>query len=509
MADELPPPDPTTRADDVRELPAGSGSTELVPVVEHPAADAEPSTSVPPAGRPRHAGQPPWTVPVAVAGGLVLAFIVGFSLIQGVGGEDGPTRSDGWNAFVVVDARRGDVTILDRDGEELESTATGLGESTARQLGPDRIAIVADEQVALVDLGGGDTETIPIPEDLDLFVTTRGAPIPFFAAPGGGAVVVPTDDDEVIDVIAEAGWDDGQAFPEQVLATPDGEHLVVSEMTGRASAIVSVDDDEVVTVDGLALGADDAGVTVAHREADVTTLERFDLDGESRGSVELATPPRVAFGAGDEVTVVTTEGGILRVDLTGGSVEEIGQLDIDQVVDHALVPAGATSHAVVGDTTGDDRLMLYVVGVDGSASDGVEIDASIGQMLAGPDEGCVAVRSGATIDVIRLGDGELARHAELDERSPLIASFDGCVVAPIGTSSGVIVTTDDIIEVGDGAIVTSISPDGEWAVIRQRPDDGDPRTLAVPIAAFDDGEIDQEAIVELPEQTYVFFATQG
>lgn len=445
---------------------------------------------------------------------LVLAGIVGYSLVQGLGDDQrGPTDDpSAWNAIAAVDPEDGVVTVFDLDGGELERIETGLDEPQLRTISNRQLAVVGDGTAAIVDLGVPTVARIAIPDGLDLLVTRRGAPRAFLGTLTGGPVLVPIEDGELVDVAADAGWDDPLILPERAVATPSGRHLAVDNADrDPESAVISTEDGDVVVVAGLIVTLDDDGITTQRSDDDVTVLERFDLDGASQGSVELAVRPAAAL-VGDDGTLIaiTPEGGLVRIDTAAGASEEIGQLDVDQTVERAFAVPPSGEAALVIDELDDDRAAVYVVRPDGSSSGPTELSASLTRVEMGTADGCIAVSGQDAATVLDVSDAKIVGEVESDDPiGGFQASADACTVVVFDREQRQVITPEGVVEL-DGGRAVAVSPDGAWVAVRTEPGgDEAPAMLATPIEALDDGAIDPDMAIELPSRAHVVFVEHG
>lgn len=434
--------------------PAGTDRAQVTDTVTN---DASPERSGRDSRRPNYLARRALVVGGAVAAIALGAIGIGRLIESGDDGDGSGVVDAEWNRVVLVDGRRGELTVVGEDGSEVASYETGIRNATAHRVA-GRTAVVADDtSTAVVVLTNGEltefatgSAAVTVPAGTTL---TMLAP----NADSSQGLVVHGPSGDVIDTADYAPVTGATYDFARAISAPSGRHVLVTDVGNFQTVLFSFDREEPAYFPGLALAIDDDTVVTAQNVGDQATINVFDHDGESLASGRTESVRAALLGDGS-IVLVTVDGTVVTMDLDSGEAETGIPLGVGAITSGAVLPAG-------------DRLV--VVGAEGTRvidPDGNAVGSFAGMTPlddAGALHGahCVVLTgidgTGAVVIDARTGDpGEQIRLTS----DAVSRSADGCTVA-VDTGDAVdIVTMDGVTATIDGTL-GALAPDARAVVV--------------------------------------------
>lgn len=458
----------------------------------------------------------------AITVGVLLLAVVAFVIVRFVAGDDGsgnagaPPHAE-WDTLVVltdgeirlVDPASGDtVDSYDGPADLLDAASVVVDGSLVSLDGRGRI-VVTD----LVD--GLSARSRAAASDATLLVSDSDPRLAIAGSSAGSDItVVDVASTAMFDVAEVAGLTDPLVFPGDVLASPDGTHVAMSDARSFQSVLVSNGDETAELLAGQVIALGDESVVSAQRAGTNTELEFYDLDGERLGQVDVTTPAASMLVAPDTMLIVDPDGTI-ETATAAGDVDDLGTLSVPATGaddgdrgenGSAATSTGADGPSVVTGqvtggvtTSGGRRLVVQTdTRVFVIRDDGTQVTTVAGAVAGRADRSsrCIVVRTGGANRPSTLLDLESGDPvAEIPSGTVEASSVDGCTVAFTGPSGSSVVSRDGTVEVDADSIV-DVAPDGSAVVVRDGRD-----TELLGITGGD--EIELEEPVEIADEPVV------
>lgn len=434
---------------------------------------------------------------VAAAVVVVLAVgagVIGYRVIAGDdGGSDGRDGVGSWNAIAVQDVDSGDITIVDEDGEELETFEVGGDAGPMSSAGP--YVLVRNDTPAVLDTRSGDSTTLELDDGEEARLLAPPSPIVAISSPNGGNVrLLDLAGGSEIDVAEIGDLTEPRIFYQSArFDAESGVIGLIDESTSQSLLIDTAGGDEPQFLPGRVIDvAFGSALTVqpAGREAE---LSIYDLEGDERTSIELPAL-RIAWLTDESTARVVTFGGdLLQVTVDSGKPEQIAELDVEEDSSARFIELGHLERLAY--EASDKRVVV----VDW---DGEEIGEAPGTIV---ETALVTGEAHRCVAAVGSDDDPAARAQLLDTETgdfvgepfetlrgpPLIGSDDGCTVSTTGTRQAVVVHRDHVTELEVGPAL--VSPDGESVIVRS-----DQQNLLQRAGGQDDDP------VELPQGSVAF-----
>ena len=303
MSRELPPPIGANRVDE-----AAGGGTE-------PTSD----------GLGRFS---PTVRVVGAAVALVLAIVAGFIGYRIIAEDQQSDSGDAdWNAIAVRDPRSGTITVVDGDGDQLDTFESSPGIGRFDASGPYVLSQTGDT-AEIVDTRDGDIMTVQLePGEQAAFLAS---PLPWVAVSGdtGNIRIADPKRDEVIDVAAVAGLAEPRLRQRDHIDA-ENEVLGVVDEADFQSILVDLHGDDPVFLPGQLLALDHGTALTAQVIGDRAEVRFSSLDGDPLDTVETGTPASGYLTSDDTALIVTRDGALLRLTAGIDEPEQIAALDVD------------------------------------------------------------------------------------------------------------------------------------------------------------------------------------
>lgn len=378
------------------------------------------------------------------------------------GDADSDTADIDWDEIAVIDRATGAVTTYDNEGVQL-TRSTGSGRVLDVHAHGGRLALVRSTAIVLTDATGDtDPETIAIPSGsvvapietattMHLLVGNRA---------GGNLLIIDVADGTVIDVGAAAAPTVPKLFVETVQIDADGTRFAVADAANFQTIVVGED------IEGAAFLADQpvavgeeliAVSQVVNLQADISLVD-LDRRTEAIVSTEL---PRGAIMVGDELVMVSVDGGVFRIGPDDDEAERIGEIPVGSGSVAWAVPSYFDERLVVGGTG-----FAAVTDLDGAILFSTTFATASEPLRPHPAWRCWPVAGAVGHSLVDLGSGE--QLADLTGLTITAVAQDGCTV--VGERGGTfeLVSADGNVPLGSFRTVT-LTPDGD-SVIWTTPD---------------------------------------
>lgn len=436
---------------------------------------------------------------------VAVAVVVALAVIAFTSTDD-PSPGAGWNTLVGVDRENGFVTVHDESGEPVDRISTGIDQPTPHVVSSAHLVLNglrADRPaIAIVDIISGDVT------DIDRQVDTDGRrlqvqPIRHADAFVVGDVVDPgtawvvTVDGDVVDVGAEAGWDEPFVFPLAAQSTPDGSHVALVNLNPDQfeSAIVALDDLEVTVVDGnaISLTNDRVRTTPRNRDPERVGVESYNLSGERIESFEVDRF-RVAIDASNgDLLTAGDDGYIVRWTPEGDS-ELLAEFDVGDGGD--VGPFTRTEGATPTIAVADDGGELLLVNSDGDVFEDFRLSAPVDRFELG--RRCLPVITETSVAVVEAETGEVLVEQDVGFGPALLGASDGdaCNIVVVAEEA-VLIGADDVVEFAPRETPIGLSQDGTAYATRG---DGDVDVHGLGARAADD-----DISLDVDGSVHVFF----
>ncbi|CAN5694501.1 MAG: hypothetical protein H0X61_07500 [Acidimicrobiia bacterium] len=410
-----------------------------------------------------------------IAAALVLALaigagVIGYRVIAGdEGGSGGGGEVGSWNAIAVQDVEDGNITIMDGDGQELETFEVEGGAGSISSAGP--YLLVDNDAPEVIDTRSGDRTALELNDGENARFISPPSPIVATSSPSGANVrIVDVDSGTEIDV-AELGELTGpRIFLESAQFDVESGVIGLIDESTSQSVLIDVDgDDDPAFLPGRVVDVAFGRALAVQPAGPEAELRFYDVNGEELGTIDLPAL-RIAWLV-DESTarVVTTGGDLLRVTVAGDDPEQLASLEMGEDGPAPFIELGEDLERLVFETS-DERVV--VVDWDGheiGQAPGAIIDTALVSRMA---QRCVAVieadEENPTAPT-RLLDAEsgdtVGEPFEVVRLTPLVGSDDGCTVSTAGTEAPVVVHRDHVTELEVGP--ARVSPDGDSVIVRR------------------------------------------
>lgn len=382
----------------------------------------------------------------------------------GGGGDRDDAADVGWDEVALIDRTTGAIVTYGPDGE-LVTHATGVGRVIGAYASGDRIALVrATELVLTAPTSGAEPTIVPIPARsvVTPVETTTTMHLLVGDPAGGNLLIVDVADGSVIDVGALAAPTVPKLFVDTVRVDAAGTRFAVADAAAFQTIVVGEG------IDGAAFLADQpiavgdellATSQVVNLQADISLVD-LERQVEAVVSTEL---PRGAVMDGDDLVMVSVNGGLFRMGPGDREAEQIAtiQLPVGASVEWAL-PAHDGDRLVVG---GDG--FAAVVGLDGTSYFTTTFTTPAEPMRPRPAWRCLPVVGATGHALVALDTGEVL--ADLTGLDVGAVSDDGCTVTgerdagdaePAGPE---LVDAERTVALGTGRVL-ALSPDGHLVV---------------------------------------------
>jgi hypothetical protein len=388
---------------------------------------------------------------------VVAIGVFGWAMFGGGDGGSGAADIE-WDEVALVDRATGAVATYDTEGRPLHQT-TGTGRVIATHVHDDRLALVRATEIVITDAAGdGEPTVIEIPRGSSVTPIETAATMHLLVGEqaGGNLLIVDVADGTVIDVGAAAAPTVPKLFVETVQVDADGVRFAVADAANFQTIVVGDG------IDGAAFLADQpvavgekliATRQVVNLQADISLV---DLERRTEAVVPTELP-RGGVMVGDELVMVSVDGGVSRIGKGDREAERIGTI---------AIPAGSTVAWALPSYLGE-RL---VVGGTGFAAvvdlDGVVLFTTT---FTTPDEPlrphpawrCLPVVSETGHSLIALDAGE--QLADLTGLAVTSVSADGCTVVGQRGDGYELVNADGSVQLGSLRSVV-LAPDGDSVV---------------------------------------------
>ncbi|MGE0140138.1 MAG: hypothetical protein AB7L17_11800 [Ilumatobacteraceae bacterium] len=346
---------------------------------------------------------------------LVIVAVIGAGIAWWVGrggsDDDGEAGTEQWDTLVLQDERTGKLTLVDPQGEEIDTFRTDLHGLLDVGLADRLIVGVAGDPttdgLGVIDLESG--EVTPI--EVETHTISRLDASPYLLASGGPRdplALVDVAAGEVIDLLSFAENDDPIVSPGLVRIDPSHAHVAYTELGELETVLVDVEARTSSSLAGtLADLGDDAVLTLTNRGA-TSLADLYGLDGERVGTVETDAAAGGLVLDDRSALVITRSGRLVHVDFDDESVDELGS-----VAEHLV--GDSSGESASGSTDGTDAdLVRTIVPI---------LDRTRLAVLS--RQGMVVIDvEGNTIATDRMTDPAVARPATSTDRCVLIGGKD-------------------------------------------------------------------------------------
>ncbi|MFP5488837.1 MAG: hypothetical protein ACLGHQ_11090 [Acidimicrobiia bacterium] len=424
---------------------------------------------------------------------LVAAGVAAWSVLRGDDGDASSPETE-WDEIALIDRATGSVARFDDAGEPIATTA-GSGRVSTVHAHAGRLALVGATTIVLTD-GTEDDEptTIEIPRRSIVTPVETASTMHLLvgSSAGGNLSIVDVADGSVIDVGAAAAPTVPKLFVETVQVAADGSRFAVADAANFQTIVVGDD------IDGAAFLADQpvavgedliATSQVVNLQADISLV---DLERRTEAVVPTELP-RGGVMVGDDLVMVSVDGGVFRIGPGDREAERIGAV---------TVPAGGAVSWAQPSWFGE-RLVVggagfaAVVDLDGTNLFSTTFASSTEQLRPRPTWRCLPVGGETGHSIVDLETGE--QLADLTGLAVESLSADGCTV--VGDRDGTYELVDRAgrVELGTPRRV-ALAPDGDAVVWTTT----EGRTELVPID--DDLTLgDPVELVDAPTNGFVTF----
>ncbi len=441
-------------------------------------------TPTPTDGTPRSTTPPNYAARRMLVTTVAIMAVVAFAVVAWtvVRGDDDPESggSGSWDEIALVDRTSGDVVVVDGDGETVR-TSDGLGRVNEVYTIGERTALVGSDQIVL----DGDDEQTAIPIDRTDTVTPIRTPGTLHLivgdANGGDVAIIDVTSGEQLDVGALAAqaepqiFADALMFAETVRWSADASSFAVADASSFQTIVVQSGSTDVAFFGSQPVALSDEIVVTSQTIGGQADIELLDYERDSKARVPTPIPAGGVM-AGDDLLMVSIDGGVYRVGAGSTEAEELDQI---------AVPSGDTV-TWVRPTFDGERLVVSgtafqaVIDLDGDTVFTTTFTAPVDTAPPRPEWTCLAVGGGDSYhSLVALETGD--QIADLSGLEVIGTSADGCVV--LGERAGIaeVIDADGTVSLGrvrtaalapDGRTVVRTTPTGTTEIVRLD-DDGD------------------------------------
>jgi hypothetical protein len=375
----------------------------------------------------------------------------------------GATDGTSWDSIAAVDFETGEVTLLDREGAEIdEPLDTGI-EAVNYVLGEgNELAVVADDRVGVIDLAAGTVEAPALPEGGRAPRVPTSEPLVLAAGPpeGGSLTIVRATASR--DVTDAAQADDPLMMPDGVRSDLAGTRFAVAELRSLETVVVSTDEDDALSLPGLPIGLTEEVIVTMMPEAS-SEIRFWSRQGDLISAVAVPRPHAAVLGADGVVVLVTEARQVQRVAAGDEEVETVTTLDLPGDVIGGIPALGGQRLLFATDRG------LAVLDGGGEEVATVEVDEPWRRSpwVDNPAQRCVVgIAESDTATMIDVESGETLGSID-DVELVGASSTDGCTVS-------VVRAADDSAIIRDGAevslepeeTVVAVAPTGDHVVVR-------------------------------------------
>lgn len=388
---------------------------------------------------------------------LVAVGVITWTTLRG--DDDGGTSPDvGWDEIALVDRATGDVTTYARDGQQV-TRATGSGRVNDVHVHGDRLVLVGATEIVLTDAtDDGEPTVIEIPDDsiVTTLETATTMHLLIGDPAGGNLLIVDVDDGTVIDVGDLAAPTVPKLFVETVQADIDGSRFAVADAANFQTIVVGDGIDGAVFLADQPLAVGDeliATSQVVSLQADISLV---DLERRTEAIVPTELP-RGGVMVGDELVVVSVDGGVFRIASGDREADRIGDVAVPAGSNVAwALPSSFGERLVVG---GSD--FVAVVDLDGTTVFTTTFPTPSAPQRPHPAWRCLPVGGQTGHSLVALESGE--QLADLTGLTIDAVSADGCTVVGERDGTFELVNADGRVELGELRDV-ALAPDGHSVV---------------------------------------------
>lgn len=378
-----------------------------------------------------------------------------------------------WDEVALIDRTTGVVATYDTDGRPLQQT-TGIGRVIGVHVHGSRVALVRSTELVITDATSDDEPTvieIPRGSSVSPIETATTMHLLVGDPSGGNLLIVDVADGTVIDVGDAAAPTVPKFFVETVQVDVDGTRFAVADAANFQTIVVGDG------IDGAAFLADQpvavgdeliATRQVVNLQADVSLV---DLERRTEAVVPTELP-RGGVMVGDELVMVSVDGGVVRIRKGDREADPVGTI---------AIPAGSTVAWAVPSYLGERLVVggtgfVAVVDLDGTTLFTTTFTTPSEPPRPHPGWRCLPVVGDTGHSLIALDEGE--QLADLTGLAITSVSADGCTVVGERAHDYELVNRDGRVPLGSLRSVV-LAPDGD-SVVRTTTDG---RTELVPITA--------------------------
>lgn len=388
---------------------------------------------------------------------LVALGVLAWSFLRG--DDDAGTESDiEWDEVAIVDRATGAITTYDADGQQVDRTA-GTGRVTAVHAHGDRLALVRSNEIVLTDATADDDPTVvatPNGATITPIETASTVHLLVGDPAGGNLLVVDMSDGSVIDVGEAAAPTVPKLFVETVQVAADGTRFAVADAANFQTIVVGdgIEGAAFLADQPLAVGDELIATSqVVNLQADVSLV---DLERRIEATVPTELP-RGAVMIGDELVMVSVDGGVFRIAPGDREADRIGEITVPTGSTVAwAAPADLGERLVVGGTG-----FVAVLDLAGETRFATTF-ASAGEPLRPhPAWRCLPVAGDSGHSLVSLESGE--QLADLTDATVAAVSADGCTVVVERSDAFELVDAEGDLRLGRLREV-ALAPDGDSVV---------------------------------------------
>lgn len=436
-----------------------------------------------------------------LAAAVVLAMaigagVVGYRVIAGDDDSSG-TGVAVWNAIAVQDFElSGEITIFDRDGEELERYDSGVEPAPSESSGPYLLIGGSQDEAEIVDTRSGERRELTMDEGEQAhFIAPASSIVAIHQIEGGNVRLIDAESGAVVDVGDVGELADPRLLLQAAQFDPGTGVVGLIDEGSFQSLLIEVQDDEEPTfLPGRVVDIGFASVVAVQPVGPRTTVTLYDaVTGDELGGVDTDRASRVFLTDSDTALVVTGDGELLRVNAGQEEPAQVASFDVD--VSRGLTLDMREAQRVVLD---DRDGSVVVAGWDGEEILRAEGAVTLAMRTSIDAMRCIVVVTENDGDDSPLPGGQVAQLFDIEtgepvgERfeirpDPLYGSADGCAVSGTSNDGSAVFTNADVSTKVEDA-TGQVSPDGEAFLVRGK--DG-----ALELRRFDDLDADP---VELP-----------
>jgi hypothetical protein len=402
---------------------------------------------------------------VAIAGVAVLVVSV-LALGMALADDSAEDGTDGlsWDSIAAVDRETGAVTLVDREGSEIDQFDTGVTDVSYVLGNGGRLAVVADDAGAVLDVAAGTAEAPPLADGAQTVRVRTSEPLVLASAPPEGGDLTIVLATTTLDVAELAQLDDPLMAPNGVHSDPAGTVFAVADIRAGKTVALGIEPDDVALLPGLPVGISEQYV-VTIELGQATKLNFSSLQGDLVSSVDLPRVDVAVLGADGDAILITESGDVLRASPGDDEAEHVATVRLAGDVLGAFPALGGQRLLVVA---GQGAVVLDGHGVEVAT---VQLDGPWQRqdLITNPSQRCaVLLTEDGIATMIDLQSG--GTLGAVDDRAFVAGwSTDGCTASLIGRDDrSSVIRLGSEMRLERDERVAAISPAGDHLVVGDR-----------------------------------------